>query len=102
MLTKFYLSGDDITVENVQDVEPSIDHAKLLRDQPQHGRDFQHKWHLPNVMINRFYLEYAGGEAAPPMNAEFWAFVDRKMKDPDYAKFRTDNPSNPFHLGYRK
>lgn len=102
LLTRFHFDNDAVTVERVQDVEDIIEYNKLLRDQSQVGADFHQKWSLPNVMIERFYLEYAGDNAAPPMNGEFWAFVDKKMNDPDYAKFRTDNPSSPFFIGYRK
>jgi hypothetical protein len=28
--------------------------------------------------------------------------VQKKLQDPDYRWLRTDNPSNPFHLGWRK
>jgi hypothetical protein len=93
----------DLTVQTFQDVQINADWAAHCRDTQQHGKDLRHKWHLPNNMINKFYLDYAGPVGAPPpMNQEFWVYVDKRMNDPQYSKFRTDNPSNPFFLGHRK
>ena len=93
----------DLTVETFQDAQVNADWAANCRDTQQHGRDLRHKWHLPNNMVNKFYLEYAAGASdIPPMNQEFWTYVDKRMNDPQFSKFRTDNPSNPFFIGHRK
>jgi hypothetical protein len=97
--THLALEGDDLIVNRVQDVEPIIDWAKMLAEQPQHGGDFHHKWSLPAVMVEKFYNEYCGA-AYKPMNQEFWEWVNKKMKDPQYKKFWTYDTANPFHVGY--
>lgn len=101
--TRLHFSADgSFTAETVQDVEDIIENNKVLREQTTHGRDFRHKWNLPAVMVHKFYNEYNEGlSETRPMNQEFWLWVDRKLNDPDLAKFRTSNPSNPFRLGYR-
>ena len=98
--THLALEGDDLVVNRVQDVEPIIDHAKMLAEQPQHGADFHHKWSLPAVMVERFYQEYCGAGEAKPMNQEFWEWVHKKMKDPQYKAFWTYDPAKPFYVGY--
>ena len=101
VITNLELNGEDVTVRTYQDAQVNADWASYCRGVPQHGKDLRHKWHLPNNIINAFYLEYAGDGAPPPMNQEFWVWVDRKMADPQYSKFRTDDPSNPFFSGYK-
>ena len=91
----------DVTVRTFQDAQVNADWASHCRDTQVHGKDLRHKWHLPTNIINKFYMDYAGPNLRP-MNQEFWVYVDKQMNDPQYAKFRTDNPSNPFYLGYRK
>jgi hypothetical protein len=97
--THLALEGDDLIVNRVQDVEPIMDWAKMLAEQPQHGRDFHHKWSLPAVMVEKFYNDYCGVEYKP-MNQEFWEWVHKKMQDPQYKKFWTYDTANPFHVGY--
>jgi hypothetical protein len=92
----------DLTVRTVQDVQVNADWAQNLRETQVAGKDMRHKWHLPNNMVAQFYMDYAGLDGTPPpMNQEFWAYVDKRMNDPQYSKFRTDNPSNPFFSGYK-
>ena len=104
MRTNIALDGDTVVVKNYDDLQENADYAKLLSDQPQHGKDFHHKWHLPDIQVMKFYNQYCGdGFAnAKPMNGEFWAWVDKKMKDPEYRVFWTYNPSNPYRLGWGK
>ena len=91
----------DLTVRTFQDVQANADWAHHCREIQSPGKDMRHKWHLPNNMINQFYMEYAGNGPPPPMNQEFWLYVDRRMNSSDYSMFRTDNPANPFRLGWR-
>lgn len=100
--TKLTMNGDDLTVHTFQDAQTNADWAQHCRDTQVSGKDMRHKWHLPNNMVNQFYMDYAGDGAPPPMNEEFWRYVDKRMNDPQYSKFRTDNPSNPFFIGFRK
>ena len=90
----------DLYVERWQDAQDIADRAAILRDIPQHGADFHHRWSLPVVMVEKFYQDYCGKGEAKAMNQEFWQWVHKQMKDPQYSKFWTHNPSNPFFTGY--
>lgn len=100
--TKILLDGDTVVVRREQDAQDIADRAKLLAEQPQHGHDFHHKWSLPATMVEQFYSEYCGDGAAPakPMNQEFWEWVHKKMKDPQYRIFWTYDSAKPFFMGY--
>lgn len=99
---KYNASDDTLHIVNTQDVEPYLEENKLRREANTVGKDWKHKWHLPNVLVEKFYLEYTGG-TFKPMNNEFWHWVDRKiMTDADLAYFRTNNSSNPFWIGHRR
>jgi len=98
----FDASENKITAQRTQDVEDIIEHNKVLRSMPQKSDWGRHKWNLPNVIVEQFYKSYNGDGPPKPMNAEFWAYVDRKMDDPDYRAFRVDDASNPFFIGHRK
>jgi len=102
--TQFYLDGDTVAVNRVQDVEPTLEWANEQRKLPNpKGEKFWPKWELPPVIQEQLYIKYSQGRfPAPPMDVEFWQWVDKKvMTDPDYSKFRLANTSNPFFLGYR-
>lgn len=101
--THLALEGEDLVVRRSQDAQDIADRAEYLRDQPQHGADFHHVWSLPNTLVENFYKEYCGdGHAvAKPMDQSFWEWVHKKMKDPQYSKFWTHNPSNPFFTGFQ-
>lgn len=102
MKSSVALEGDTVVVRNYQDAQDIADSLKFLSDQPQHGKDFHHKWSLPTTTIIDFYNQYCGDGNAPhkPMNQEFWDWVDQKMKDPQYRVFWARNPSNPYRLGW--
>ncbi len=100
--THLALEGGDVIVRRTQDAQDIADRAKMLAEQPQHGADFHHKWSLPATQIEKFYQEYCGDgfAAAKPMNQEFWEWVHKKMKDPQYRIFWTYDPAKPFFMGY--
>lgn len=103
--TRFTLEGDDLHVNRVQDAEPLLEWAKERRKLPNpKGEKFWEKWTLTTVQVEQLYNIYAKGQAAPPpMDNEFWAWVDKKvMSDPDYAYCRLANTSNPYFMGYGK
>lgn len=100
LIKRFHVQPERVIFETVQDIEPILEENKFRREENGRG-DFRHKWNLPTVMIHKFYYEYTAGEWRP-MDNEFWLWVDKKLNDPDYAYFKTSNPSNPFHIGYRK
>ena len=99
--THVSLEGGNLTVRRFQDSQDLADRAKMLREQPNRG-DFHHKWSAPNVLIDKFYQEYCGDPTAPakPMDQDFWAFVNKKMKDPEYKVFWCHDPQSQFRVGY--
>ncbi len=103
--TRVSLEGGDVTVRRFKDLQDTVDATGTLRGEAQRG-DFRHVWHLDNIMIDKFYQEYCGiqrGVAVGvdrPMDQEFWDWVNKKMKDPEYAKFRTDNQASQLRVGY--
>ena len=100
IFTKLIIDGSgDLTVRRYQDAQDIADRAGMLRDQPQHGADFHHKWSAPNTLVESMYNDYCGG-GYKPMDQEFWEYMHKRMKDPQYSKFWTHNPSNPFFTGY--
>jgi hypothetical protein len=104
VITKTRLNPDgSVDVLRWQDAEDIAERAKMLADQPQFGKDFHHRWSLPAVMVEFFYNKYCGDGNQPdkPMDQNFWEWVHKQMKDPQYSKFWTHNPSNPFFVGYQ-
>lgn len=99
--THVSLEGADLVVRRYQDSQDIADRAQMLREQPNRG-DFHHKWSCPNVLIDQFYQEYCGdfNGVAKPMDQEFWAFVNKKMKDPQYRVFWCADPQFQFRVGY--
>ncbi len=101
------LEGGDLIGRRYRDLQDTVDATHDLRGQAQRG-DFRHVWHLDDIMIDKFYQEYCGirgGVAVGidrPMNEEFWAWVNVKMKDPEYSKFRTDNQASQLRVGFTK
>jgi hypothetical protein len=103
--THLALEGGDLVVRRYQDAQDIADRAKMLREQPNRG-DFHHRWSLPNTLVDAFYQEYCGnvpGNPAAnvrPMNQEFWEWVHKKMKDPQYRMFWCHDPQSQFRVGY--
>ncbi len=99
------LEGGDLVVRRFEDLQDTVDATAALRAEPQRG-DFRHVWHLDNIMVDKFFQEYCGmqdGRAVgspKAMDQEFWDWVNKKMKDPEYAKFRTDNQASQLRVGY--
>ncbi len=99
------LEGGDLVVRHFRDLQDTVDATAALRDMPQRG-DLRHVWHLDNIMVDKFFQEYCGikdgmAMGAPrKMNQEFWDWVNKKMKDPEYAKFRTDSQASQLRVGY--
>ena len=105
--THLALEGDDLSVRRSQDAQDIADRAKMLREQPNRG-DFHHKWSIPNTLVESFFQEYCGGShvspnswvVAKPMDHEFWEWVHKKMKDPQYKIFWCHDEQNQFRVGY--
>ena len=104
-MRRLTIDGDAANVVRVEDVSPTLDYAAEQRNLPNpKGERFWPKWTIPPVTQDKLYTLYAGDTMPPPpMDGEFWAWVDKKiMSDPDYAGYRLANTSNPFFIGYNK
>jgi hypothetical protein len=98
---RLLIDGNKIHVAMQGDAEELAKQLHEARGRPQRG-EMRHKWSLDTVMVNKFYSDYCGHGAPRPMDAEFWAYVDKKMESPEYAVFRADDPANAYRLGWGK
>lgn len=81
-----------IIAESMQDVEPILEHNKMLRTMPQHSDWGRHIASIPNVIMTRWLNEeHARGNIALRMfTNEFDELIARKLRDPDWAYLRVD------------
>ena len=93
------------TFETIQDVEPIIENNKALRSQSQNSDWGRHIADIPNVIYQQWFNEYNAGRVTPDLrmfgNKEFEAFVQRKLRDPNYKYLLTHDPSTNHSLGWR-
>lgn len=94
--TLYHADGSKLTVERVQDVEPIIEHNKLLRSQQQKSDWGRHRYRIPNVVLEKWLNEeWARGNTSMTFGSEeFYQMVERRMQDPDNAAFRVDSSFN--------
>ena len=93
MFTKFHFDGQDVHVENIQDVEGILERNKLLREQRQTKTDgLKHVASIPNVVsIQWLNEEYMRGNVNLRMFSPEWdELVTRKLNDPAWKYLRTD------------
>jgi len=95
-------NGQDITVEMIQDVEPILEHNKLLRSMEQKSDWGRHIASIPNVIMARWLNEeWARGNVSIKLfGPEMDALVDRKLKDPAWAYLRTDSQQVQGLMGF--
>jgi len=89
-------NGQDLAVENVQDVEPILEQNKVLRTLDQTKTDgMKEVAEIPNVtLIQWLNEEHARGNGNLRLfTPEFDAIVKKKLQDPDWAYLRTDKPA---------
>ena len=81
-----------IVAESWQDVEPILEHNKMLRSQQQRSDWGRHIATIPNVILVRWLNEeHARGRTDLALfSKEFDEVVQRKLNDPDWAYLRTD------------
>ena len=98
MQTAFHLdsNGNDLAVETVQDIEPILEHNKMLRTVEQRSDWGRHIAKIPNVIMTRWLNEEyeRGNNTIKLFGPEMDALVERKLKDPDWAWLRTDSKFN--------
>jgi len=101
--SRTHFDGRTIVRERVQDVEPILEHNAMLRTMEQNSDWGRHIGCIPNVIYERWFNEeYARGNVTLRMySKEMDEIVSRKLKDPEWAYLRVDNPSNPFNVGWR-
>lgn len=92
-----------IVAENVQDVEPILDNNKRLQSEEQKSDWGRHIATVPDVIVTKWLNEEhaRGNTELRYLGPGFDAWFKKKLDDPDNRAWRTDNPSNPFHLGWR-
>src|SRR5690349_11479535 len=89
-----------IGVYSVDDVEPMLEHNKLLRSMEQPNTDgLKHVASIPNIiMVKWLNEEWSRGSNIRYLSKEFDELVAKKLKDPDWAFLRVDGPSR--QIGY--
>ncbi len=81
---------DVLTEERIQDVEPILKANEIMRNE---GKGFSpsREWRriasIPNIFVEKWLKE----EGIDVYNKEHWPAVERKLRDPDYSKFRTSS-----------
>lgn len=103
--TAYYDAGERrFTFNVVQDVEPILDNNAAVRSAGQAGETFRHVADIPNVTYQQWFNEYNAGRSTPDLNIfshEFGEFVKRKLRDPDWRKLLTYDPTTNFKMGWR-
>jgi hypothetical protein len=92
------------TFETIQDVEPILDNNAALRSDGHGGDGWRHVADIPNVVYQQWFNEYNAGRAKPDLNIfshEFNEFVKRKLRDPNWSKLLTYDPTQSFSMGWR-
>jgi len=98
-----HVSGRDYTFEQIQDVEPILEHNKTLTSLEQKSDWGRHKAKVPMVVINKWLNEeYARGNKMRFIGPGFAEWLNKKLDDPDNRAWRVDNPSNPFYIGWKE
>lgn len=97
MDTRIHLdsNGQDLAIEHVQDVEPILEHNKMLRTMEQKSDWGREIAEIPNVIMLRWLNEEQakGNTTIKLLGEEMDKLVARKLKDPDWAYLRTDRPA---------
>jgi hypothetical protein len=97
----FHPDGDKFHIEKVQDVEPILEWNKVARSERQNGEFSRHKARIPNVIYERWFHELAQGNPRIAMfGPEMDEYVERKLKDPEWAYLRTDSAQVQGWMGF--
>ncbi len=89
-----------IAVVTVDDVEPYLDHNKMLRSMEQTRTDgMKHHASIPPLILVKWLNEqWSQGSDIRYLSKEFDEIIDRKLKDPEWAYLLVDGPSH--RVGY--
>lgn len=102
--TRVWRDSDGTIIANTyQDVEGILDDNKRSQNDP-----YKTDWGRPiadipnNIAYGWLVEEWKRGNVnLRYLSAEWKALVRAKLRDPDWRWLRMDNPSNPFHIGWR-
>ncbi len=88
-------NGKDLAITQTEDVEPILEHNKLLRTMEQPSDWGRHIAEIPNVIyVQWLNEEHARGNTDLRLfTPEFDAIVQKKLRDPDWAYLRVDKPA---------
>lgn len=105
MLTNLTLDRGEklIVAETMQDVEPLLERNKSLQSTEQSSDWGKHVASVPSVIIVKWLNEEykRGNTELRYLGPGFDEWFAKKIADPDNKAWRTDNPSNPFFMGWR-
>lgn len=78
------------TIETVQDVEPYINYARELQNDPEYSKqgmkdEFWHVARIPNTIIEKWMVE----DGIDVFNKDHWKKVKQKLNSPDWRYLRT-------------
>lgn len=93
------------TFTQTQDITDIIDRNKELQTLMQDPKsDWRHTASIPNVVYAKWVQEEwdRGNKITQIYGPQMEEIIKRKLADPDNKWLRTDNPSNPFYMGWRK
>ena len=90
-----------IAVVSADDVEPILEHNKMLRGMEQTNTDgMKHKASIPNVlMVKWLNEEWTRGSNIRYLSEEFEQLIARKLKDPEYAYLLTGGTAHRMGWG---
>jgi glycerophosphoryl diester phosphodiesterase len=94
--TLYHADGRELTVVRTQDVEPILEHNKLLRTLSQKSDWGRHRYSIPNVVLEKWLNEeWAHGNITMTFGSdEFYEMVERRMQDPDNKAFKVEAEFN--------
>lgn len=86
----------NIAVVSTDDVEPYLDHNRMLRSLHQPNTDgLKHVASVPNIIMVKWLNEaWQRGHNVRYLSPEWDEIVKQKLKDPEWAYLRVDAPSH--------
>lgn len=89
-----------IAVYSTDDVEPVLDHNKLLQTLEQTNTDgLKHTHSIPPIVLVKWLNEeWSRGSNVRYLSKEFDEIILKKLKDPEWAFLRVGGPSH--RVGY--
>lgn len=80
-----------VAVYSIDDVEPILEHNKLLRTMEQKSDWGRHVGTVPNIIAVKWLNEeWQRGNPIRYLSREWMDLVEKKLNDPDWAYLRTD------------